>query len=131
LAERNVLPAEGELSSIIPASTLQEVLRILTDDVDEIELLFDETQVRFRMNSVEVTSRLIDGKYPDYRQLIPASSDSVVTINTAEFMRINKIAGLFARSSGGSIVITASGDTQTVSIHSIASELGENTSTAE
>lgn len=131
LSERKLIPAEGDLSAIIPASTLQEVLRTLTDDTHDIELLFDDTQVRFRMNGVEVTSRLIDGKYPDYRQLIPASSESTVTINTAEFTRISKIAGLFARASGGSITITAESETQTIAINSIASELGENTSTAE
>src|SRR5690606_9627440 len=131
LAQRKLLSAEGDLSAIVPATSLQEVLRTLTEGTDEIEVLFDETQVRFRMEGVEVTSRLIDGKYPDYRQLIPASSDTAVTIDTAEFTRICKIAGLFARSSGGSIVITADNDNQTVSIHSIASEMGENTSTAE
>ena len=131
LAERNLMPATGELSAIIPASTLQEVLRTLTDDTDEIELLFDDTQVRFRLSTVEVTSRLIDGKYPDYRQLIPASSESSVVINTSEFTRITKIAGLFARASGGSITLTADSEKQTLSLHSVASELGENTSTAE
>lgn len=131
LAERQLLPANGELSAIIPASTLQEVIRTLSDDTSEIELLFDETQVRFRMNSIEITSRLIDGKYPDYRQLIPASSESTVTINTAEFTRITKIAGLFARGSGGSITLTTDQEKQTISIHSVASELGENTSSAE
>lgn len=131
LAERSLMPAEGELAAIIPASTLQEVLRTLHDDTDEIEMLFDETQVRFRMSGIEVTSRLIDGKYPDYRQLIPSSSESTITINTSEFTRITKIAGLFARASGGSITLTADSAKQTLSIHSIASELGENTSTAE
>src|SRR5690606_33004334 len=109
----------------------QEVLRTLNDDLEEIEMLFDDTQVRFRMNGVEITSRLIDGKYPDYRQLIPASSESTITINTAEFTRITKIAGLFARASGGSITLTADSVNSTLSIHSVASELGENTSTAE
>jgi len=131
LSERNLFSAEGELSAIVPASTLQEILRTLNDDLDEIEILFDETQVRFRMNGVEITSRLIDGKFPDYRQLIPAKSECVVTINTAEFTRICKIAGLFARSSGGSITVTADSEQQTIAINSIASELGENTSTAE
>lgn len=131
LSERKLMPLKGELASIIPASTLQEVLRTLHDDIDDIELLFDDTQVRFRMDNTEITSRLIDGNYPDYRQLIPASSESVVTINTAEFIRITKIAGLFARDSGGSITLTANSDDNTLMIHSIASELGENTSSAE
>ena len=131
LSERQLMPFKGELSSIIPASTLQEVIRTLNDDIDELEILFDETQVRFRMEGVEITSRLIDGNYPDYRQLIPASSESTITINTAEFVRITKIAGLFARDSGGSITLTADSSENTHSIHTIASELGENTSSAE
>jgi DNA polymerase-3 subunit beta len=131
LSERNLMSADGELAAIIPASTLQEVLRTLSDDTDEIEMLFDDTQVRFRMSGVEITSRLIDGKYPDYRQLIPATSESTITINTAEFTRITKIAGLFARASGGSITLTADSKSQTLSIHSVASELGENTSSAD
>lgn len=130
LAERRLISSGHNLSAIIPASTLQEVIRTLSDDTADIEMLFDETQVRFRMNSVEVTSRLIDGKYPDYRQLIPASSETAVTINETEFMRITKIAGLFARASGGSITLTADSDKQSLSIHSVASELGENTSAA-
>ncbi len=131
LAERRLMPADSDIAAIIPASTLLEVMRTLSDETAEIEMLFDETQVRFRMNGVEVTSRLIDGKYPDYRQLIPASSETVVTINEAEFMRVSKIAGLFARSSGGSITLTTDNEKQTLSIHSIASELGENTSNAD
>lgn len=131
LSEKNLMKADDELDAIIPASTLQEVLRTISDDMSEIEMLFDETQVRFRMNGIEITSRLIDGKYPDYRQLIPASSESSVTINVSEFMRITKIAGLFARTSGGSITLTADSDKQTLSIHSVASELGENTSSAD
>lgn len=131
LSERKLMVAEGDLSAIIPASTLQEVLRTLNDDTSEIEMLFDDTQVRFRMNGVEVTSRLIDGNYPDYRQLIPATSDINIRINATEFTRITKIAGLFARASGGSITITADSEKKSLSIHSIASELGENTSSAE
>lgn len=131
LSERKLMSFKGDISSIIPASTLQEVVRTLNDDVSEIEVLFDETQVRFRMDNIEITSRLIDGNYPDYRQLIPKSSESVVSINTTEFVRVNKIAGLFARDSGGSITLTASSEDNSLSIHSIASELGENTSTAD
>lgn len=130
LAERCLVETTSEVAAIIPTSSLQEVVRILTDDTKEIELLFDETQVRFRVNEAEVTSRLIDGNYPDYRQLIPATSETSVVLNIDDFIRITKIAGLFARESGGSVTLTADSDKQTLAIHSIASELGENTSSA-
>lgn len=130
LAEKQLVATTSEVAAIIPASTLQEVLRSLTEDVSEVDILFDETQVRFRAGDSEITSRLIDGNFPDYRQLIPAASDTVVTIEKSDFVRTTKVASLFARESGGSVTLTASGDAQLLSIHSIASQLGENTSEA-
>ena len=130
LSERRLVETKSDVAAIIPSTTLQEVLRTITDDIAEIDILFDETQVRFRIGESEVTSRLIDGNYPDYRQLIPASSETNITLDTGEFVRVTKIAGLFARESGGSVTLTADNEKQLLSIHSIASELGENTSSA-
>lgn len=130
LSERRLVETSSDVAAIIPTTTLQEVLRTITDDVAEIDVLFDETQVRFRVGESEITSRLIDGNFPDYRQLIPNESETTTTIDASEFVRITKIAGLFARESGGSITLTADKEKQTLSIHSIASELGENTSSA-
>lgn len=130
LAERRLVETTSEVAAIIPAATLQEVLRTLNDDGTPVELLFDETQVRFRVGESEITSRLIDGNYPDYRQLIPKTSETSAVLKAAEFVRVTKIAGLFARESGGSVTLTADNKKGTLSIHSIASELGENTSTA-
>ncbi|MGB4768398.1 MAG: DNA polymerase III subunit beta [Candidatus Saccharimonas sp.] len=131
LSERRLVETKSEIAAIVPTSSLQEVLRTITDSIDEIDVLFDDTQVRFRVGDAEITSRLIDGNYPPYRQLIPAESETVVQVRADEFGRIVKIAGLFARQSGGSITLTADADTQQLSIHSVASELGENTSSAD
>ena len=130
LAERRLVKTTSDVSAIIPTQTLQEVLRTITDESDEADILFDETQVRFRLGEAEIISRLIDGNFPDYRQLIPKKSDTSITINKTEFIRIVKIAGLFARESGGSITLTADENKKSLSVHSIASQLGENTSEA-
>ena len=128
LSERRLVETKSEVSAIIPVQTLQEVLRTIVDDSDTVDILFDETQVRFRINEAEIISRLIDGKFPDYRQLIPSKSDITATVNKPEFVRVTKIAGLFARESGGSVTLTVDADNKSVSLHSIASEYGENTS---
>ena len=73
-------------------------------------------------------SRLVDGNFPDYRQLIPPSSDITAIVKKPEFTRVTKVAGLFARESGGSVTVTVDEDAKSVSLHSIASEFGENTS---
>lgn len=128
LSERRLVETSSEVSAIIPVQTLQEVLRTIVDDSDTVDILFDETQVRFRINEAEIISRLVDGNFPDYRQLIPAKSDISATVDKQEFVRVTKIAGLFARESGGSVTLTVDDEKKTVSLHSIASEMGENTS---
>jgi DNA polymerase-3 subunit beta len=130
LSEKKLVPTKSDVAAIIPTSTLQEVLRILNEDINEIEVLFDESQVRFRLNEAEITSRLIDGNFPDYRQLIPATSESVIKIHRSDFSQITKVAGLFARESGGSVTLSANAEKDQLSLHSVASELGENTSEA-
>lgn len=130
LSERCLIDTKSDVSAIIPTQTLQEVLRNINESSSEIDILFDETQVRFRINEIEIISRLIDGNFPDYRQLIPASSETKIIINKADFIKVTKIAGLFARESGGSVTITANKKDNNILIHSIASQFGENTSEA-
>jgi DNA polymerase-3 subunit beta len=130
LAERQLGKQADQLEAIVPTSTLQDVLRVAPDECETIKILFDETQVRFRVDDIEITSRLIEGKFPDYRQLIPKKSEINASLEKSEFIRITKIASLFARESAGSIALKTNKDQKTLSIHSIASQLGENTSEA-
>ncbi len=131
LAERKLVPTKQEISAVIPVTTLNDVLRVMNDDMAEAKMVFDDNQVRVFLDDIEITSRLIDGQFPDYRQLIPAKSDSVVSLPKDEFSRITKVASLFARESGGSVTLAAEVDNSKLSIHSVASQLGENTSEAE
>lgn len=130
LAERRLVKATEDVRALIPASTLNDVARVVPEDCDEVVMLFDDSQVRFRMNDIEVTSRLIEGNFPDYRQLIPKETEIHALLTRTEFARVTKIASLFARESGGSVTVTTDQQKQLLSIHSIASQLGENTSEA-
>jgi len=130
LAERELAKTDDTIKALIPASTLQEVARVIPDDIEEVTLLFDEAQVRFLAGDVEITSRLIDGNFPDYQQLIPKSTEITATVQTNELVRITKIASLFARESGGSVTLHTNTTDKSISIHSVASQLGENTSEA-
>jgi DNA polymerase-3 subunit beta len=131
LAERSLAAVKDEVSAIIPSQTLQDLVRVMTDDTKQVTALFDDTQVRFRCGDSEITSRLIDGKFVDYRKLIPNETDITLELAKDEFVRITKIASLFARESGGSITIKSDAKSKQVSIHSVASQLGENTSSAD
>jgi DNA polymerase-3 subunit beta len=128
LSEKRVIDTPETISAIIPATTLQDVVRVLPDDCDEVTVMLDETQVRFLMGDVEITSRLIDGTFPDYRQLIPKECEISFAVKKEELSRITKVASLFARESGGSVTIKTDTHKGNMSIHSLASQLGENTS---
>ncbi|HSW80953.1 MAG TPA: DNA polymerase III subunit beta [Candidatus Saccharimonas sp.] len=128
LAERRLAPSTQEISAIIPVSTLNDVLRSISDDITDVKLMFDDNQVRILLDDTEVTSRLIDGTFPDYRTLIPKEGGATITLPKDEFTRVTKVASLFARESGGSITLNASAEDGKLSIHSVASQLGENTS---
>jgi len=131
LAEKKVLPLKQEISAIVPASTLNEVVRIINDEIKEIVVNFSDDQISFLVGDGVVTSRLIDGNFINYRQLIPTKTEVVATLDRSEFIRITKISELFARESAGSITLKVDSNTSTLSIHSITSELGENNSEAE
>lgn len=132
LAERELVVADGgEVSAIIPAQTLSDVLRVMSDDTKTVTMIVDDNQVRFLLDDIEITSRLIEGKYVDYRQLIPTQTEVHADISKDEFVRVTKIASLFARDSGGSVTIKTNAAKKELSIHSVASQLGENTSVIE
>lgn len=129
LTERKVLNGvSAEVMAIVPAASLRGVLGLLSDDIEEMEILFDETQVKFRMGDIEVTSKLVDGSFPDYRQLIPKETEIRVDIAKDELIRVTKLAALFAREVGGSIVCATSAEEKVFSLASVANELGENKS---
>lgn len=129
LAERRLVEkVDVEVAAIVPTSSLQEVMRSLDESQEEIEILFDETQVKFRLGSVEITSKLIDGSFPDYRQLIPKESEINVELDKNELVRVTKLAALFAKEVGGSVVCSTSVEEGSFAIAAVANELGENNS---
>lgn len=131
LAEKKLIDkVESEVKAIVPANSLQEVLRAISDDIEEIEISFNNDLVRFRLGEVEIISKLIDASYPDYQKLIPKNNNIKVVLNREELTRVTKLAALFARSVGGSIICeTIKPDT--FSVKSIANEFGENDSRIE
>jgi DNA polymerase-3 subunit beta len=121
--------APKALAVIVPARTMQELVRLLGDAEGAVEIYLDENQVMFRIGDVELVSRLIEGQFPNYRQIIPQHAETSFDIDTAEFMRITKVASLFARESAGSVKLEIKAEGE-VSIASSDSEVGGNTSSA-
>lgn len=122
--------APKKFQVIVPARTMQELVRLLGEANGPVEMYLDESQVMFKLGDIELVSRLIEGQFPNYRQIIPQKAECSFDIDTAEFSRITKVASLFARESAGSIKLEISADGE-VKVMSSDTEVGGNTSTAE
>ena len=80
-------PSDELINFIVPSKTLQEVQRIssLVEDED-ITLKIQKNKILFEFKDLAFQSRLIDGVYPKYQQLIPAANDKKIVIDRAELI---------------------------------------------
>lgn len=129
LSEIKTINTKHETNLTVPASAIQDLLRVMRDE-EEIEITSDDQQILFKTSETELTTRLIDGSYPDYKKLIPKTLTTTAKLSRKEFANISKISSLFARESAGSVVLGVDDEKQQVMISSIASQYGENTATA-
>jgi len=130
---------EEEKKIIVPAKTLQELLRILSINLDdeieeknpEIKFYISENQILFTYGSTELVSRLIEGQYPDYQQIIPVSSKTKVSIDRQELIRAVKMASLFSKTGINDVNLDFPISKNQVVISSVSGQTGENITNLE
>jgi DNA polymerase-3 subunit beta len=130
------LPLEAEIGEpteiVVPARALQELLRLLGDEDEPVDMRTNagKTQVLFRLKNVEMVAQLIQGTFPNFSQLIPASYSSKAVAEVGEFLRETRIASVFARDGSGIVrLVVTPGEgvvPGTVTISAKADEVGDN-----
>ena len=118
-------PARADKQVIIPSRTAGELYKILGMGKGVVEVFFSESQVLFRFDDTELISRLIDGQYPDYRQIIPKEFKTEVEVAREDLLHALKAASLFVPDSNNVTVQVNAGEGLTVTASSMAA--GENT----
>jgi len=115
-----------EASLIVPARALAELSRVLKGEPGKVEVIISKArnQVFFRAGSSELTSRLIDGKYPNYAQVIPSKSSTKVKVSTGELTQTVRAVSLFARDSANVIRVKAQSGVLTLS--ATTNEVGDS-----
>ena len=132
LAEKSINYKSGETkgitSIIIPSKTIQELLRILNNITDEgdsvVEMVFSDNQVMFKFNSATIISRLLNGNYPDYKQIIPKNIKTNTVLNKAELLRAVKAAALFSKNGVNDIYLKV--DKKGIDISSYSGSSGQS-----
>lgn len=88
--------AEGMPGVIIPRKTVHEVHRLIEDTDANVTVGVSATKIRFELGPIVLTSKLIDGSFPDYQRVIPQGNDKSMKVSNAQFMaavdRVSTIA---------------------------------------
>ena len=72
--------ANGIPGVIVPRKTINEVRKLLEDIDAPVEVAISDTKIRFALDSVILTSKLIDGTFPEYQRVIPSGNDKIMEI---------------------------------------------------
>lgn len=110
---------------LIPLKTSQEVLRMVKDE-ETMRLFRDENQILFKTERAELISRLAEGNFPDYSQIIPKKFTTEVVMNKEEFSNAIRLAGVFGQKNSEVKVVVQPGK-KIIEVNSADQALGENT----
>ena len=126
---------------IVPARAMLEVARAIGSDEDEVEVLVasNRTQVGFSVPTLSgrvlVTTRLLEGVFPDLDRVVPAEAATTVTIDREALSRAVKVASIFARDSAHNIRLDVTADSEdglvpgSVTVSGSSSDHGDNQTT--
>jgi DNA polymerase-3 subunit beta len=77
--------AAGMPGVIVPRKTVNEIRKLAEETSDPIEIKLSDTKIRFAFGSVQLTSKLIDGTFPEYDRVIPRGNDKILTVDKKAF----------------------------------------------
>jgi DNA polymerase-3 subunit beta len=71
----------GNVEAILPRKTVIELIKLLGDTDDPVSIAMGSNQVRFAFGGIEIVSKIVEGKFPDYQKVIPASHKNQVSLD--------------------------------------------------
>ncbi|MFA6258528.1 MAG: DNA polymerase III subunit beta [Candidatus Paceibacterota bacterium] len=115
-----------EISGIlIPFKNISEILRVLGECKEDLKIAFNKNQISFSSDGLYLTSRLIDGVFPDYRQIIPKEHKTEVVVLKQELINALKLSNVFS-DKFNQINLEVSPKEKSFKISSSNNDIGEN-----
>ncbi len=123
-----VLDPVEESSLVVPARSLNELGRVLADVEDPVEIVLSpaRNQVLFHLEGIDLVSRLIDGQFPNYQQVIPTAHTTRAVVDRDEFHKAVRLAALIASSSANIVKLQVGLDGEAGVTVSANAEVGDN-----
>ena len=126
--------AEKDVNILVPVKALLELSHIVSevgeDDNIEMYLIEDKNQILFRYSDIDLVSRLIDGQFPEYRQIIPTGYKTKCNVSKSEFLNSLKVTNIIAKSVlGNKIILDIDTEGDKIVLSATQTDLGSNKST--
>ena len=101
---------------IVPRKTVTELRRLLDDAEGAIEVSLSDTKIQFQFGGVELTSKLIDGTFPDYQRVIPSGNDKALALESKEFSHSVDRVSTISADKGRAVKLAVAKDKVTLSV---------------
>jgi len=108
---------DGMPGVIIPRKTVHELYRLLEASDAEVRVGVSPSKVRFEIGTVTVTSKLIDGTFPDYARVVPQNNDKVLTVSNGQFMGAVDRVSTIASDRGRAVKLNLADDKLVLSVN--------------
>lgn len=109
--------AQGMPGVIVPRKTIQELRRLLEDTKGAVEVAVSEQKIRFALDEAVLTSKLIDGSFPEYVRIIPKANNRILKVGNKEFAAaVDRVATVSAERSR-SVKLALEGDKLTLTVN--------------
>jgi DNA polymerase-3 subunit beta len=128
-----ILDPVPETSVVIPARALNELARVLADVDDPVEVVLaaSRNQVLFHLDGIDLVSRLIDGQFPNYQQVMPQAHATRAVLDREELLRAVRPAALIAHESANIVKLQIGGDGDQGVTVSANAEVGDHVGQVE
>ncbi len=128
-----ILDAVPDTSVVIPARALNELVRILADVDEPVDVILAQArnQVLFHLEGIDLVSRLIDGQFPNYQQVLPQSHTTRAILDREELLRAVRPAALIAHESANIVKLQISANGEAGITVSANAEIGDHVGQVE
>jgi DNA polymerase-3 subunit beta len=120
LAKAEVAAPAGSIGMpgiIVPRKTVGEIQKLLEDPAAEVAIGLSDTKIRLQIGDLVLTSKLIDGTFPDYERVIPKGNDKVLTLDKAEFKSAVDRVSTISSDRGRAVKLSLAGDKMVLAVN--------------
>lgn len=131
LSEKKIKEKDGDFDGIlIPFKNISDIIRSFENNSEDIEFTFNKNQTSFYSNGIYLTTRLIEGIFPDYKQIMPKEFKTEVIVLKQDFGNVLKMANIFS-DKFNQITLKVDISNKVFEVESKNQDTGENTTSVE